>query len=95
MSEKKKLCGCAQCEGKEPITGFHVFVEKKLTAEQIAFQEVLDAKNTEIARLEKEIKDFRSIDRHKDKDWGKWYKLYHAKCDEVARLEEALKKEKL
>lgn len=40
----------------------------------------------EVERLKKEIHDFRSIDRHKDKDWDKWYGLYHAKVDEISSL---------
>ena len=54
----------------------------------------LDAKDAEaqgeIERLRKEISDFRSIDRHKDKDWGKWYKLYHAKVDEIYSLKDEI-----
>lgn len=43
-----------------------------------------------IQALEKEIADFRAIDRYKDKDWEKWYGLYHAKVDEVKELQSKL-----
>lgn len=42
------------------------------------------------AKLEAELSDLRSLDRHKDKDWSKWYGLYNQKCERVVELEQQL-----
>lgn len=43
-----------------------------------------------VAKLEAELSDLRSLDRHKDKDWAKWYGLYNQKCERVVELEQQL-----
>lgn len=43
------------------------------------------------AKLEAELSDLRSLDRHKDKDWAKWYGLYNQKCERVVELEARVK----
>lgn len=62
----------------------------------IEYRRESDELHGQIAKLEKEISDFKAIDRHKDKDWDKWYGLYHANVDRVRELEkmvEELRKE--
>lgn len=44
----------------------------------------------QLEQAKKEIHDFRSIDRHKDSDWGKWYDLYYSKYDEAKLAKEQL-----
>lgn len=72
------------CEPRESVKGRFMLSEEVIPAVEQLEAKLLDS--------QKEIVDFRSIDRHKDKDWDKWYKLYYSKVDEIAAQKETIEK---